>query len=148
MPPLANARHERFAQELAKGKTATEALELAGYADPRNSTRLTKNDEIRARVTELQMRAAAKTVTTAADIARQLDEDREFARECKQAGAAVSASLGKAKVLGIVVDKIEHTGKDGGPIETADVSARELVDRRISGLAARTSAQGDTRKPH
>ena len=31
MPALENQRHERFAQELAKGKTATEAYVLAGY---------------------------------------------------------------------------------------------------------------------
>ena len=30
MPPLTNARHERFAQELAKGKRADEALAAAG----------------------------------------------------------------------------------------------------------------------
>jgi len=31
MPPLDNRRWERFAQELAKGKTACEAYVLAGY---------------------------------------------------------------------------------------------------------------------
>lgn len=60
MPVLTNPKHERFAQELAKGKSATEAMEAAGYGDPRNSTRLTKNDEIRKRVDELQGNAAEK----------------------------------------------------------------------------------------
>src|SRR4051812_21956654 len=117
MPPLPNQRHERFAQELAKGKTATEAYQVAGYSpSEQNASRLTRNDKVQGRLAELQARAAERTVATAADIARQLDEDREFARGCKQAGAAVSASLGKAKVLGLISDKIEHTGKDGGPI--------------------------------
>jgi len=31
VPPLDNPRWERFAQELAKGKTACEAYVLAGY---------------------------------------------------------------------------------------------------------------------
>ena len=43
---LRNPRHEKFAQEIAKAKTATAAMAAAGYSDPRNSTRLTKNDEI------------------------------------------------------------------------------------------------------
>jgi phage terminase small subunit len=30
--PLKNARHERFAQELAKGKSQVDAFTLAGYA--------------------------------------------------------------------------------------------------------------------
>jgi phage terminase small subunit len=30
MPVLSNPKHERFAQELAKGKTADEAYQLAG----------------------------------------------------------------------------------------------------------------------
>lgn len=32
MPVLKNQRHERFAQELAKGKSATDAYLAAGYA--------------------------------------------------------------------------------------------------------------------
>lgn len=44
---------------------------------------------------------------------------------------------------------VQHTGKDGGPIETHDVSAaRELVSGRVAGLAARTAAEGNTSKPH
>jgi phage terminase small subunit len=49
MPVLKNPRWERLAQELAQNKTATEAMQLAGYSDPRNSTRLTKKEEITAR---------------------------------------------------------------------------------------------------
>jgi hypothetical protein len=60
MPILKIPRHEIFAQEFAKGKAATEAMALADYADPRNSTRLTKKDEIRDRVQELQHRGAAR----------------------------------------------------------------------------------------
>jgi hypothetical protein len=42
MPALSNPRHERFAQELATGKSATEALAASGYqSDRRNGTRLT-----------------------------------------------------------------------------------------------------------
>jgi hypothetical protein len=36
----------------------------------------------------------------------------------------------------------EHSGPDGGPIETEDVSARELFDRRIAGIAPRRSEEG------
>ena len=41
MPTLRNPRHERFAQELATGKTADAAYVLAGYKENRsNAARL------------------------------------------------------------------------------------------------------------
>lgn len=108
--PLKNARHERFAQELAKGKSQVDAFQLAGFsatgaAARANSSRLLTDANVSARVEELKSRAAEKTIVTIADIAQQLDEDRKFARELKQASAAVSASMGKAKVLGLLEDK-------------------------------------------
>lgn len=90
---------------------------------------------VAARIAELQSRAAEKAVVTAVDIARQLDEDRRFARKVNQAGAAVSASLGKAKVLGLLPDRHEHTGKNGGPIEYRDLSDDE-IDARIAAHEA------------
>lgn len=139
MPPLGNPRHERFAQEIAKGKSAADAYAAAGYRSDAKSSetagpRLFRNVQVQGRVAELQSRAATRAVVTAADIARQLDEDREFAREVKQAGAAVSASLGKAKVLGLITEKLEHMGKGGGPIEYSDVRDRltHLIDREAT----------------
>jgi len=49
MGPLANQRHERFAQALAQGKTATEAYVLAGYKAG-NASRMKGNERISARV--------------------------------------------------------------------------------------------------
>ena len=104
--PLKNARHERFAQELAKGKTYGDAYEIAGFKrDDKNAARLTKNDGVAARLAELKSRAAEKVIVTVADIAQQLDEDREFARKLNQSSAAVSATMGKAKVLGLLEDR-------------------------------------------
>jgi phage terminase small subunit len=121
--PLKNARHERFAQELAKGRTHGEAYAAAGYRrDDKNAARLTKNDGVAARLAELKARAAEKAVVTAADIALQLDEDREFARTVKQASAAVSASLGKAKVLGLLTDKVDHSGMVTLNVSSEDAS--------------------------
>jgi hypothetical protein len=52
---LKNPRHELFAQELAKGKSASEAYTLAGYkACRQNASRLSSHDDIKARVTELR----------------------------------------------------------------------------------------------
>lgn len=67
MPVLRNAKYEAYAQALARGKSATEAMKAAGYSDPRNSSRLTKNDEIARRVDEIKNKVAEKAEWSAAD---------------------------------------------------------------------------------
>lgn len=106
--PLKNARHEKFAQELAKGKSKVGAYKAAGFdGDRTNACRLATNGNMIARVGELKAKAAEHTIVTIADIAQQLDEDREFARELESAAAAVSATMGKAKVLGLLEDRLK-----------------------------------------
>lgn len=57
MPVLSNPKHEIFAQELAKGKSAEEAHALAGYSQNRgNAATLKKNESILNRVAELLAR--------------------------------------------------------------------------------------------
>jgi len=54
MPVLRNPRHERFAQELAKGKKAEEAYRTAGFKpDRRNALKLHSSPEIIRRVGEI-----------------------------------------------------------------------------------------------
>src|SRR6266852_767814 len=58
MPVLRNERHERFAQEIAKGKNGADAYLAAGYvlardAAARNAYRLRSRGDIRARIDEL-----------------------------------------------------------------------------------------------
>lgn len=104
--PLKNARHEAYCRERAKGRSIEDAYVAAGFkANRGNAGRLNANERVLARVAELQARVAERVVITAADIATQLDEDRQFARECAVPAAAVSATMGKAKVLGLIVDK-------------------------------------------
>lgn len=128
MPVLDNARHERFAQELAKGKSQIEAYTIAGFKpNDGHAARLAGNGRVAARVTEILAGAARRAEITIYDIADQLDEDRQFARELEVPGAAITATMGKAKVLGLLVDRAEHTGKDGGPIAVEQVSDTDVV---------------------
>jgi hypothetical protein len=65
MPILKNPRHEAFAQELAKGKTADEAYQAVGYrADRGHASRLAANGNICVRLAELQAVGAEKAVVT------------------------------------------------------------------------------------
>jgi phage terminase small subunit len=109
--PLKNEKHERFCQALVGGETLAQAYVTAGYKpNEKNAARLKKIEGVTARIAELQEKAADMAVLTAADIARQLDEDRAFAKAMEVPGAMVAATMGKAKVLGLIVDKTQHTG--------------------------------------
>lgn len=72
MAALENARHEAFAQGIAKGLSADEAYASAGYkANRGNATRLKANESIVSRVAEL-VGAGAKRAEV--DVARVLKE--------------------------------------------------------------------------
>ena len=135
MPVLGNPRHERFAQALAKGLPAVGAYELAGYKpDCGAASRLSRNVKVEARLSEILNRGAERAECTVASIIEELEEARGLARNIQQPSPMVAASMGKAKVAGLLVDKSEHTGKDGGPIETASASPRELARAVLSML--------------
>jgi phage terminase small subunit len=72
MPILQNSKHELFAQELAKGRSASAAYVTAGFrAHGSNAARLSQNEHVRARIDELLAVAAEKAGVT---IDRIVDE--------------------------------------------------------------------------
>lgn len=76
MSALKNAKHEAFAQGLAKGLSADEAYAQAGFKPNRgNASRLKANESISARVNELLDRSGERAEVT---IARVLDEMRKL----------------------------------------------------------------------
>jgi phage terminase small subunit len=73
MPALKNARHERYAQELAKGLSQADAYVQAGYRPSRSAAaRLAADVNICERVAEIQGRAAVRAEITVADITDRL----------------------------------------------------------------------------
>lgn len=140
MPVLSNQRHELFAQALYKGATQTDAYLEAGYIGDRTAaSRLSTNVNIKQRVAELQAAAAERATITVHDIVDQLDEDRAFARKLEAPAPAIQATMGKAKVLGFLTDKVEHTGKDGGPIEVSDHDLAKQIAYQLFTAAEETA---------
>lgn len=123
MPPLTNARHERFVHELAQGKTAEKAYVDAGYkANRHNAAALAREQHISTRLQELQEKAAEVALVSIQSLTDELEEARAIAIAEKQSSAAVAATLGKAKLHGLLVEKKQHAGPGGGPIKIADLS--------------------------
>jgi phage terminase small subunit len=111
MPPLDNPKHERFAQELAKGKTQIEALTVAGYKpNPSAASRLFEDVKISERVAEIQERAAIRAEITVAGITDRLlaiATKAEGKDEAAMLGVARASLMDAAKLNGLVIDKSE-----------------------------------------
>lgn len=114
MAALQNAKHELFAQALAKGETADSAYQSAGYAPNRgNAIRLKANERVAERVAELKGRAAEKAEWTAADRLRMLSEIAARTSE-GDPRVAVSAIAEANKMQGSHAPvKQDHTSSDG-----------------------------------
>ena len=73
MPILSNPKHERFALEIAQGKSASAAYVAAGYSkNDSNACRLNGNEKVRARVEELMQAGAEKAGVTIERIVAEL----------------------------------------------------------------------------
>jgi phage terminase small subunit len=128
MPVLKNARHEKFAQALAKGSTADDAYENAGFKPDRgHASRLAANGNVQARVGEIKSRAAEKAEWTAADRLVMLKVIAE--KNIRADPRSTIAAIGEAnKMQGSHAPaKLQHTGADGGPIKTENRTWREVL---------------------
>ena len=87
----------------------------------RNAKALMDNNKVATRVQELRAAHVERHEITVDDLIRELEEARSIAMagERQQPAAMVAATMGKAKILGLVQDKVDArlTGPDGGPIE-------------------------------
>lgn len=159
--PLTNARHERFAQALASGETADAAYEIAGFKPNRgNAATLKAKQSVQDRVAEILVAAADRVEVTQSYVISSIVDTME---RCKQAvpvldrkgepilvetpsgdvapaytfnpGSILKGSELLGKHLGMFTEKVEHTGRDGGPIETHAISDKEAAQRIAFTLA-------------
>jgi len=73
VPVLRNAKHEIFAQEVAKGKSADEAYQIAGFKQNRgNATRLKSNESVLSRIDEILSASADRAEVTIEKVYREL----------------------------------------------------------------------------
>lgn len=73
MAALDNPRHERFAQALAEGMSATDAYVWAGFkANDGNASRLKGNERVVARLAELTAKGAERAEVTVERVVREL----------------------------------------------------------------------------
>lgn len=123
MPTLDNNKHELFAQKWHETNNKSEAYR---YSHPiskkwtdktihNRASELSKVSEVLGRFKELQGEVAENHGVTIAILLEELNEARQAAltAETPQSSAAVTATMSKAKLLGLEVQKVDHTSSDG-----------------------------------
>ena len=126
MPPLDNPRHERFCLGLAEGLSASAAYVAAGYQESRHSaSRLATKSTIKARLAELQQAASNKTELSIQSIIAELSDLATKATNRNQFTAAVKAVVEKARIAGLLVERVEVTQKD----DFDDMTVRQILAR-------------------
>jgi phage terminase small subunit len=136
-------KQERFAQKYIELGNASEAYRQSYDAENMSpeavrveACRLLQNPNVSLTIVELQEEARKRHAVTVASLTEELDEARELAKQIAQPAPMISATMGKAKLHGLVVEKNEHTGKDGGPIV---VSTKEQRDAAVAAALAADS---------
>lgn len=143
MPVLENAKHERFAQGLARGLGVTEAYVTAGFADsPASASRLSKKVNIRNRVKELQQKGATRTAATVESCTYRLRAAYAMALKKRNPSAAISAVMAEARLNGLMKEKHEHTGPAGGPLQFMNLDPEALKGMSDAEIDALEKAVG------
>lgn len=104
------AKQARFKDEYLIDNNATQAAIRAGYSKKTAKSqgqRLLTNVDIAAAIKVGQKDIAKRNGLTIDDILDELEEARKIAQAEGKGAPMVAASMGKAKLLGLIVDKAE-----------------------------------------
>ena len=130
MSVLHNPRHEQFAQLVASGKDLTQSFISAGYSKANAAScarRLSRKEQVRARIVELQA-AGAQAVVTCVDMDKSwaLLELGKIAENGKSESVKVRALELCGKELGMFANRsIEW---DGDPSKITDQQLDKLIE--------------------
>ncbi|WP_285445487.1 terminase small subunit [Xanthomonas sp. fls2-241-TYG-148] len=137
-------RQQRFVAEYLKDQNATQAAIRTGYSEKtakQQGSRLLTNADVAAAVRAGQKKVAKKAEVTVDSLMLELEQARKLALREKQASAAVTATMGKGKLSGLLVERHRHSGAIG----TYDLSklSDDELDRLESILGPLAVAGGD-----
>ena len=129
-------KQEKFAQKYIELGNASEAYRQSYDADNmkpvtirRKAAELLENGKVAACVRALRDGLQKRHEVTVDSITQELVEDREFARQINQASAAIAATLGKAKLHGLITEKQETHA-------TLTISTKEQRDAAVAAALA------------
>lgn len=149
MPTLPNARHERFAQELATGKSAAESYETAGFKPNRhNAATLARGQHILDRVSEIlserermhgqsTAKAVEKMALTKEWVIANLMENAQRALQHEAVKDSEGNTIGEYRYDGSVANRaLELLGKELGMFIDRSINENANTNYVVSGESA------------
>lgn len=110
---MLTAKQEQFCQNIISGMCGADAYRKSYKCEQSKdnviyvkASRLMHKPDIAARIEYLRHEIAAKSAITVLDLIGELEEARAQAMEAGQTSAAVSAIMGKAKLLGFGAENV------------------------------------------
>lgn len=94
-------------------RRAFDAQNMKADTIKKRASELLQNGDIAGTVDRLKAELAERHAVTVETIAQMLKEDRDFARECNTPAAAVSATMGLAKLYGHLTDRVDMRQTNG-----------------------------------
>jgi len=94
-------------------------------------------------VVNIQEAAQERTLVTVESITKELEENRAIALGLDQAAAMNSATMGKAKLHGLLVDRKDHTSSDGSMSPVGEVPASERLAQMLKAI----KPKGEIKQP-
>ncbi len=145
-------KQEAFARSAVETGNYAEAYrrhyKTDGWSDGavwNEASRLAKHPEVSLLMQQLRQEAQEKHEVTIDTITKMLKEDHELARSLDQPSAAVSASMGLAKLHGLIVDKVRASvSREPDDLSDADLAAIATGSRTTPSAQARSSQDSDT----
>ena len=105
---------------------------------------LRKDGPITARIGELQAEHKERHKLTVDDLVIELEEARKVAKDEGAASAMVAATMGKAKILGFLTDKVDLSSSDGSMSPQAKPDYSGLTDDELRQYIALESKAAST----
>ncbi len=122
-------KQRRFAEEYLVDHNATQAAIRAGYSEKTAYSighENLKKPEIAAAIAVGEARLRRKTEVSIRSMTEEMRENREIAIKNDQAGAAQQASMGIAKLHGLLVDRSEVKTTSDMTLEQARARIKEI----------------------
>ena len=133
-------KQDKFAHLFVELSNGSEAYRQAYSAKSSNDVVKSKAYEVAntpvvaARIAEIRAELGKRSATTLDTLIKELEEARQAAlrAETPQASAAVGATMGKAKLLGLDKQLVEHSGSVGVEHSVVLTMAQQrMIDRML-----------------
>lgn len=142
-PKKLTPQQEAFARNVVRGHSQAEAYRRSYKVHPNtlpstvwvNASKLAADANVSQRIEALKAEAAARAGVTRESMLAEMQSNREHALDQGNVSVAATSSRDRARVAGLLKEKLELTGADGAAI--AVKTELELEERSMNEIARR-----------